>query len=76
MGRLTPAAREQLFRVARILAIALVAQPAIATLVASTLLRYPLVGAVIGAVEVTYHELKRPRQVVKPGSAAVTPPSG
>ena len=70
MATLTPAAREQLLRVARIFAVALLAQPAIASLAATTLVRYPLVGAVVAAVEVTWHEVTRRRDVVRPGPPA------
>lgn len=71
---LTPAAREQLFRVARLFAVGLLAQPAVASLVRTTLIRYPLVMAAIAAVEVTYHELRRRRVVIIAGSRMPPPP--
>lgn len=73
MTALTPHAREQLVRVARIVITGSLAQPAIASLVSSTLARYPLVVAVIAAVEVIYHELTKTVDVVVPGSK---PPPG
>jgi hypothetical protein len=75
MANLTPHAREQLLRVARIVITGLLAQPAIASLVSSTLVRYPLIMAVIAAVEVIYHELTKPKDVVVPGSRPASPPT-
>lgn len=68
MTALTPHARTQLIRIARIAISSLLAQPAIASQISSALVRYPLVAAVIIAVEVTWHEVTKPKDVVTPGS--------
>lgn len=75
MAALTPHARAQLLRIVRIAITSLAAQPAISWLISSTLVRYPLVAAVVIAIEVTYHEVTKPVDVVVPGSRPASPPT-
>lgn len=70
---MTPHARAQYLRIARLFVTGLITQPAIASFIASTAVRYPLVMAVIVAVEVTYHELTKPAAPVMPGSRVAPP---
>jgi hypothetical protein len=65
---MTAAGRAQFLRVARIIVTGLLAQPAISSLISSTLVRYPVTVAVIAAVEVIYHALTEPVPAVVPGS--------
>lgn len=76
MPTVNAATRTQIWRVIRIVGTGLMAQPAVSSLVSSTLVRYPLAIAIVAAVEVIYHELTAPVTVIVPRAPAApaTPP--
>lgn len=64
----------QLVRAVRLLALVLTAQPVAAALASSSLARYPLVAALVAAVEVAVRQKWPVKPLPKASSVVVPPP--